>query len=95
MRESALEEWTVDLAKKNGWLVRKLRWIGRTGAPDRLFARDGRAIFVEFKAPLKEPNIKQKREHGRMIAAGLDVMVIDNAEVAKIVFGDPSEIDIL
>lgn len=92
MRESTLEEWAVALAKKNGWLVRKVSWIGRTGAPDRMFAKGGRIVFVEFKAPGKRPSLMQQREHKRMKSAGIWVVVIDRVEVAKNWFGDGCEV---
>lgn len=71
--EADIELSAVTWAKEHGVLTRKLQWIGRRNAPDRLFAVRGRAIFIEFKrpgAPLREG---QERERQRMRAVGLEV----------------------
>ena len=36
MRESVIEQYLVDRVKALGGEVRKVKWIGRRGAPDRL-----------------------------------------------------------
>jgi len=36
MRESKIEKYLVDRVKAMGGEVRKVKWIGRNGAPDRL-----------------------------------------------------------
>lgn len=36
MRESTIEQYLVERVKALGGEVRKVRWIGRNGAPDRL-----------------------------------------------------------
>lgn len=36
MRESTIEQYLVDRVKAKGGEVRKVKWIGRRGAPDRL-----------------------------------------------------------
>lgn len=36
MRESTIEKYLVKRVKEMGGEVRKVRWIGRNGAPDRL-----------------------------------------------------------
>lgn len=62
-----------------GGEVRKVRWVGRRGAPDRLVMLPARAcIWVELKAPGKEPDPHQLREHARMRAMGQRVEVIDS-----------------
>jgi hypothetical protein len=78
MRESLIENAVVDYAKKRGFNVRKCRWIGRDGAPDRLFFGKGRALWIEFKAFGKQPTARQKREHARMRRNGMEVYVIDD-----------------
>lgn len=86
MRESVIEEAVVRIAEDNNWLFRKLRWIGRRGAPDRLFMRKGVALFVELKADGEEPTIQQKREHKRMRDHGMRVEIIDRIEQAHRIF---------
>lgn len=87
MRESKIERHLVDLVKAAGGQIRKLRWVGRRGAPDRLVLLPGKAIFVELKNPKGEPRPEQLREIERLRHAGLDVRVVNSfqqaAEVLK------------
>ena len=94
MRESTIEQHLVKRVKELGGEVRKVQWIGRRGAPDRLVmlpARKlspgldcawcnppGRTIWIELKAPGIPPAAHQVREHKRMRAMGQHVVVIDN-----------------
>jgi hypothetical protein len=82
MSESAIERTVCNKAKLAGWLVRKCKWIGRNGAPDRLFAKGGRMVWIEFKRAGKDAEAHQIREHKRMSKAGLEVHVCDNVEQA-------------
>ena len=70
----------VDRAEKNGWLTKKLSFIGERGAPDRLFVKNGRVMFVELKRPgeLEETSANQKRVIRQLLSAGAEVHVIDN-----------------
>lgn len=79
MLESAVEMPVVRRAEAAGWLVRKLAWVGRNGAPDRIFMKDGRVVFIEFKKPGEVPTLLQRTEHERMRAAGMEVYVCDDA----------------
>lgn len=51
MRERDIERRVCALARAKGWSV--FKWVSpsRRGVPDRIFVRDGRVVFVEFKAP--------------------------------------------
>ncbi len=91
MRESVIEAHLVKRVKELGCEVRKVQWIGRNGAPDRLVMlpgrdlydygyRSGRTIWVELKAPGEKAEPHQKREHNRMRALGQRVVVIDSIE---------------
>ena len=75
--------------KSMGGEVRKVKWIGRRGAPDRLVMLpphrpDGIlmasrcTVWVELKAPGAKPKPHQAREHERMRAMGQRVEVIDS-----------------
>lgn len=62
-----------------GGEVRKVKWIGRRGAPDRLVLLPGREpMWVELKRPGEVAEPHQWREHRRMSALGCYVVVIDN-----------------
>lgn len=90
MRESTIEEYLVERVKALGGEVRKVKWIGRHGAPDRLVMlplykgapRDfaPRALWVELKAPGEKPKPHQAREHERMRKMGQRVEVVDSFE---------------
>jgi len=49
--EKELETACTRYAREKGYLAIKLENTGHTGIPDRLYLKDGRAIFVEFKIP--------------------------------------------
>lgn len=81
MRERDIEAHLVRRVKELGGEIRKVAWPGRRGAPDRLVMLPGRrAVWVELKAPGKEPTSQQIREHNRMRRLGELVEVIDSLE---------------
>lgn len=95
MREAEIEKYLVERAKALGGEVRKVRWIGRRGAPDRLVMlpddpRTGQwaaTIWVELKAPGQKPKPHQLREHERMRRMGQCVEVVDSIERVEEVLG--------
>jgi hypothetical protein len=90
MRERDIEDYLVKRVKAMGGEVRKVQWIGRVGAPDRLVMlpkfgsgldfMHNRTVWVELKAPGAKPRPSQVREHKRMRAMGQRVEVIDSFE---------------
>jgi hypothetical protein len=91
MRESTIEKYLVMRVKAMGGEVRKVQWIGRRGAPDRLVMLPAmtdfsapivyhypRTIWVELKATGQEAEPHQAREHYRMRDLGQHVVVIDS-----------------
>ena len=93
LRERDIEAHLVKQVKELGGEVRKVQWIGRRGAPDRLVmlpicGRYGRnsstkTFWVELKAPGAKPEPHQLREHARMRAMGQRVVVIDSIETVE------------
>ena len=91
--EGKVEDYFVEQCEANGALVRKLAYIGRRGAPDRMVVwppEDRNSYnpdlfttfvdFVELKAERKKPNDHQEREHKRLRDLGCNVFVIDSKE---------------
>ena len=94
MRERDIERHLVKRVKQLGGEVRKVEWVGRRGAPDRLVMlapgivvypgpEYGYTIWVELKAPGVAPEPYQLREHERMRALGQRVEVIDSIEAVE------------
>lgn len=94
IRERDVERYLVEQVKKLGGEVRKVAWVGRRGAPDRLVMLPvrrlspgldcawcnphGLGIWVELKAPGVPPEDYQLREHKRMRKMGQRVEVVDS-----------------
>lgn len=87
-RESTIEQYLCDRVKALGGEVRKVRWIGRHGAPDRLAMLPGLMLWVELKAPGKKVKPHQAREHERMRNMGQSVAVIDSIELVDEFFSE-------
>ena len=83
MRESTIEAYLVKRVKDLGGETRKVAWIGRNGAPDRLVMLPGLTLWVELKAPGKEAEPHQLREHKRMQMLGQIVHVVDSFEAIE------------
>jgi hypothetical protein len=92
MRERDIEDYLVKRVTAMGGEVRKVKWIGRRGAPDRLVMLPARSVrtdcgcynspaataWVELKAPGEKAKPHQAREHERMRAMGQRVEVVDS-----------------
>ena len=71
MKESSVESYFTGRIKALGGESRKVKWIGRRGAPDQLPLLAGICpTLVELKAPGKKPRPEQLREHERLRKAG-------------------------
>ena len=85
--ERKFEKRLTELAKKHGWYCRKVKWIGRNGAPDRLLITlGGVVIWVELKSPGEEPEALQKIEHALLRKVHQTVVVIDSMEGVERLF---------
>lgn len=81
--EGKIEDYLVKRVRETGGKVRKLKWIGRNGAPDRMVwwpikGDQPDMVFVELKAPRKKPTKQQKDEHKILRDDGFEVVVIDS-----------------
>jgi hypothetical protein len=80
VRERDIEAHLVRRVKELGGEVRKVQWIGRQGAPDRLVLMLEGSTWVELKSPGARCRPGQLREHARLRAMGQRVEVIDSIE---------------
>lgn len=87
LTEAPLQDWACAKAEAAGWYYRKVRWVGRRNAPDNVFAKDGRTVWIEFKRPGEEARATQGREIQRMRDAGMEVHVVDNPLAALRILG--------
>jgi hypothetical protein len=81
LRENIIEEYLRNKVKAIGGKAYKFVSPGNCGVPDRLvLLPGGRSIFVELKAPGKEPTAKQSLQHKKLRALGFTVLIIDSKE---------------
>ncbi|MCX8567034.1 MAG: VRR-NUC domain [Glomeribacter sp. 1016415] len=82
MKESMIEKHLVERVKTLGGEIRKVKWIGRRGAPDRVAMLPDVCgpLWVELKAAGKSCRPHQIREHERMKRMGQRVFVINSLE---------------
>lgn len=82
MRESVIEKYLVDKVTALKGEIRKVKWIGRRGAPDRLAWIPGWVFpkMPELKAPGKLLQPHQKREHKRLKKMGVVCAKLDSFE---------------
>lgn len=79
--ESDLERAFTKHIHRTGGDVRKVKWIGRRGAPDRaVLYPDGEICWVELKTTAGTLTPWQKREHERLRTMGQMVHVIRSKE---------------
>lgn len=94
-RESDVEAYLVERVEALGGEIRKVQWIGRNGAPDRVVMfPGGRLLWIELKTPggaRKFPSDwrerAQAREHERLRRVNQLVFVVDSPEGVDEVLG--------
>lgn len=92
LRERDIERRLVERVEQLGGEIRKVKWINRHGAPDRLVLLPAvdtmgpagvipaKQLWIELKATGKVAEEHQQREHDRMRSFGLQVEVVDSFE---------------
>lgn len=80
MLEDEIEAEGDKWAEDNGWLVRKLQYPGRRGAPDKMYIKGGRVVFVEWKKPDGHRKGLQKREIRKFKEHGAEAFFCDNVD---------------
>lgn len=84
--ESQIQSAVIEFARRNGWLVRRLQYTGRVGAPDIIAFRAGEVRLVEFKRPGGKLSPGQVAEHKLLAQHGIHVPVIDDLEDGYAIF---------
>lgn len=80
--EKTVEAKAVAYAKSRGWWTSKFVAPGLRGVPDRIFIRQGRTLFIEFKQAGATPSTQQLRRHAELAGAGATVAWCDSFEAA-------------
>lgn len=86
MRESKIEDYLIEKTNQAKGEIRKLQWIGRRNAPDRLAGIYGFHPLVELKRPGKGATAAQKREHERLEEIGFEVWVLNTKSKIDLMF---------
>lgn len=78
MSEITFQKWCVATATAQGWLVRKLKFEGRRGAPDLLMCKAGKVLFIELKNPNGRGVLSagQVSEAHALASAGMTVLLV-------------------
>jgi Holliday junction resolvase len=78
MRESKIQSNGRDKLKAWGWWVTKIIQSSTNGIPDTLALRNGRVVFIEWKATGKDAEDLQKYVHMKIREQGIEVIVADS-----------------
>lgn len=76
IKERDIEKYLHKCVEDAGGEYRRVRWIGRSGAPDDTILLHG-IHLVECKAPGKKLKPHQAREHKRLNDYGVPTYVLD------------------
>ena len=86
IKERDVERYFKERCEAQGWGVRKVSWVGRRDAPDRVVmmpscaTRNACTVWVELKRPGEHPRPSQVREHDWMTTKGQNVDVLSTFE---------------
>lgn len=83
MREAIIEAAVCAYAKSKGCLTFKLSSQNQKGQPDRMILKDGRVLFVEFKATGKKLTALQTRWIERLHYHGYSTACCDDINAGK------------
>lgn len=74
-------------AEAAGWLVHKIIFAIR-GAPDRLYVKNGRHVFIEWKAIGAPPPTRQQEKRAQEIRDhGGEAYWVSSIEEARVILG--------
>ena len=78
--ESKLEGSICSLFRDNGYVVFKINGNNQRGAPDRVFLKNGRLVFMEFKARGGRLSKHQKHYWDLLIKQGFRYEIVKTYE---------------
>ena len=80
MNEKTIEAKLKKAVESSGGLCWKLVCPGTTGVPDRICLMRNRVVFVELKAPGKQPRPIQVRRMNQLRQQGFTALVVDSID---------------
>lgn len=80
MNEQFIESQLKKAIENMGGLCWKLVCPGTTGVPDRICLMRNRAVFVELKAPGKQPRPIQAHRMNQLRQQGFTALVVDSVD---------------
>lgn len=83
MNEHHVEAQLKKAIEASGGLCWKLVCPGTTGVPDRICLMNSRAVFVELKAPGKQPRPIQVHRMSQLRDQGFQTFVVDSVDGIK------------
>ncbi len=78
MKESQLEKKCCLIAKQYQWWQTKINPSSKNGIPDRLFVKNGKYVWVEFKKKNGKRSKIQMFRQTEMKKYGMEIFTIDN-----------------
>lgn len=89
--EAKIEDAACKWAQEESWLAMKFTSRGRRSVPDRLFIKNGRVVFIEFKTEKGRLTPGQEREKRRLEAHGAEVYVCRTVNEVKLILEESYE----
>lgn len=80
MNERTIEAQLKKAIEDIGGLCWKLVCPGTTGVPDRICLMNSRSVFVELKAPGKQPRPIQAHRMNQLRQQGFTTLVVDSVD---------------
>ena len=80
MNEQFIESQLKKAVEASGGLCWKLVCPGTSGVPDRICLMRNRVVFVELKAPGKQPRPIQQRRMNQLHDQGFQTFVVDSMD---------------
>ena len=83
MNEQFIESQLKKAVESSGGFCWKLVCPGTTGVPDRICLMNSRSVFVELKAPGKQPRPIQLRRMNQLRQQGFTTLVVDSVDAIQ------------